>query len=82
MDNVISHNSALDWSTRLCDITPLDGFLWDYVKDQAYADNPKSIEALTINIQRLSNEIEPQFCKNVIENVDKRIDIYKNDRLS
>ncbi|KZC12785.1 hypothetical protein WN55_04308, partial [Dufourea novaeangliae] len=76
-DRIISHNSAVNWPPRLCDLTPLDYFSWGYVKDQVYANNPQSIEVLKTNIRRVIGEIKPQLWKNVIENFDKRIDVYK-----
>ncbi|KZC03798.1 hypothetical protein WN55_04255 [Dufourea novaeangliae] len=79
-DRIISRNFAVNWPPRSCDLMPLDYFLWGYVKDQVYADNPQSIEALKTNIRRVIGEIEPQLCKNVIENFDKRIDVCKHGR--
>ncbi|KZC04047.1 hypothetical protein WN55_03832, partial [Dufourea novaeangliae] len=79
-DRIISRNSAVNWPPRSCDLTPLDYFLWGYVKDQVNADNPQSIEALKTNIRRVIGEIEQQLCKNVIENFDKRIDVCKRGR--
>lgn len=79
-DRVISRNSAVNWPPRSCDLTPLDYFLWGYVKDQVYADNPQTIEALKANIERVIGEIEPQLCQNVIENFDERIDVCKRAR--
>ena len=31
------------WSPRSCDLTPLDYYLWDAVKDKCYADKPETI---------------------------------------
>ncbi|KZC03964.1 hypothetical protein WN55_01224 [Dufourea novaeangliae] len=79
-DRIISRNSAVNWPPRSCDLTPLDYFLRGYVKDQVYADNPQSIEALKINIRRVIGEIGSQLCKNVIENFDRRINVCKRGR--
>ena len=38
--SVISRNGDYDWPPRWCDLTPLDFFLWGYVKDKVYADAP------------------------------------------
>ena len=37
---VISRNGDYKWPPRSCDLTPLDFFLWGYVKDKVYADAP------------------------------------------
>ena len=49
-DRIIKRDFEVNWLPRSCDLTPLDYFLWDYVKDQVYADNPQFIEALRTNI--------------------------------
>ena len=37
---VISLNGDCNWPPRSCDLTPLDIFIWGYVKDKMYADAP------------------------------------------
>ena len=53
-------------------ITPLDFFLWGYVKDMVYADAPQSIQELKEKIRSVIDKIEPQMCKNVMGNFMKR----------
>ena len=36
---------------RSCDLTPLDYYLWDAVKDKCYAVKPKTIGALKDNMR-------------------------------
>ena len=45
-EQIISRFRPVDWPPRSCDITPLDFFLWGYVKYKVYADNSASIQAL------------------------------------
>ena len=40
---VISRNGDYNRPPRSCDLTPLDFFLWGYMKDKVYADAPQSI---------------------------------------
>ncbi|GFV25129.1 uncharacterized protein TNCV_591951 [Trichonephila clavipes] len=35
--------SPVNWPPRSCDLTPLDYFLWGYVKSLVYADKPKRL---------------------------------------
>jgi len=42
-----------NWPSRSCDLTPLDYFLWDYVKSQVYKNNPQSIPELKDEIIRV-----------------------------
>jgi hypothetical protein len=72
---VIARNGDVNWPPRSCDLTPLDYFLWGYVKSQVYKNNPQSIPELKDKIIRVIGEIEPQLCQNVIENFNKRVDI-------
>lgn len=70
---VISRRGDIDWPPRSCDLTPLDYFLWGYVKGKVYADDPQTIDQLKDNIRRVIGDIEPQLCDNVMENFTKRM---------
>ena len=48
-DKLISRNGPVNWPPRSCDLTPLDYFLWGYVKSLVYADKP-TIDALEASI--------------------------------
>ncbi|GFV11997.1 putative DD41D transposase [Trichonephila clavipes] len=39
-DRLISRFGPVNWPPRSCDLTPLDYFLWGYVKSLVYADRP------------------------------------------
>ncbi|GFU08102.1 putative transposable element [Trichonephila clavipes] len=39
-DRLISRFGPVNWPPRSCDLTPLDYFLWGYVKSWVYADKP------------------------------------------
>ncbi|GFV20180.1 transposase [Trichonephila clavipes] len=39
-DHLISRFGPVNWPPRSCDLTPLDYFLWGYVKSLVYADTP------------------------------------------
>ncbi|GFU32241.1 hypothetical protein TNCV_3834511 [Trichonephila clavipes] len=53
---------------RSCDLTPLDYFLWGYVKSLVYADKPQTLDHLEDNIRRVIADIRPQMLEKVIEN--------------
>ncbi|GFS65195.1 uncharacterized protein TNCV_2461 [Trichonephila clavipes] len=67
-DRIISRFGPVNWPPRSCDSTPLDYFLWDYVKSLVYADKPKMIEHLQDNIRRVIADIRPQMLEKIIEN--------------
>ncbi|GFV08608.1 hypothetical protein TNCV_4855881 [Trichonephila clavipes] len=53
---------------RSCDLTPLDYFLWNYVKSLVYANKPQTLDHLEDNIRRVIADIRPQMLEKVIEN--------------
>ncbi|GFY35132.1 transposable element Tc3 transposase [Trichonephila clavipes] len=67
-DRLISRFGPVNWPTRSCDLTPLDYFLWGYVKSLVYADKPQTLDHLEDNIRHVIAEIRPQMLEKVIEN--------------
>ncbi|GFU94011.1 uncharacterized protein TNCV_2391001 [Trichonephila clavipes] len=47
-DRLISRFGLVNWPPRSCDLTPLDYFLWGYVKSLVYADKPQTLDHLPI----------------------------------
>ncbi|GFV61609.1 uncharacterized protein TNCV_187671 [Trichonephila clavipes] len=46
-DHLISRFVPVNWPPRSCDfLTPLDYFLWGYVKSLVYADKPQTLDHL------------------------------------
>ncbi|GFX37275.1 uncharacterized protein TNCV_995501 [Trichonephila clavipes] len=52
-DRLISRFGPGNWPPRSCDLTPLDYFLWGYVKSLVYADKPQTLDHLEDNIRRV-----------------------------
>ncbi|GFV84000.1 DUF4817 domain-containing protein [Trichonephila clavipes] len=52
-NQLISHFGPANWPPRSCDLTPLDYFLWGYVKSLVYADKPQTLDHLEDNIRRV-----------------------------
>ncbi|GFU87858.1 uncharacterized protein TNCV_964141 [Trichonephila clavipes] len=65
---LISRFGPVNWPPRSCDLTPLDYFLWGYVKSLVYADKPQTLDRLEDNIRRVIADIRPQMLGKVIEN--------------
>lgn len=72
-DRIISIRGNVNWPPRSCDLTPLDFFLWGYLKEKVYSDNPQTILHLKENIIREIGQINPNVCRNVIQNFAKRM---------
>ncbi|GFV70325.1 DUF4817 domain-containing protein [Trichonephila clavipes] len=60
-DRLISRFGPVNWPPRSCDLTPLDYFLWGYVKSLVYADKPQTLDHLEANIRRVIADIRPQM---------------------
>ncbi|GFY34640.1 uncharacterized protein TNCV_1373311 [Trichonephila clavipes] len=73
-DRLISRFGPVNWPPRSCDLTPLDYFLWGYVKSLVYADKPQMLDHLEDNVRRVIADIRPQMLEKVIENWTSRLD--------
>ncbi|GFV85869.1 uncharacterized protein TNCV_1421741 [Trichonephila clavipes] len=60
-DRLISRFGPMNWPPRSCNLTPLDYFLWGYVKYLVYADKPQTLDHLEDNIRRVIVDIRPQM---------------------
>ena len=56
-EHLISLFATVNWPPKSCDITPLDYFLWGYVKSEVFRNKPATIDALEANITRVIREI-------------------------
>ncbi|GFY27659.1 transposable element Tcb2 transposase [Trichonephila clavipes] len=79
-DRLISRFEPVNWPPRSCDLTPLDCFLWGYVKSLVYADEPQTLDHLEDNIRRVIADIRPQMLEKVIENWTSRLDYIRASR--
>ncbi|GFX49530.1 uncharacterized protein TNCV_4901721 [Trichonephila clavipes] len=79
-DRLISRLGPVNWPPRSCDLTPLDYFLWGYVKSLVYADKPQTLDHLEDNIRRVIADIQPQLLEKVIENWTSRLDYMRPSR--
>ena len=65
---IIEHGSFKEWPPRLPDLTPLDFFLWGYLKEQAYATPPQTLQDLEWHI------MDYYCCANVSSLVLQRVE--------
>ncbi|GFY05660.1 DUF4817 domain-containing protein [Trichonephila clavipes] len=79
-DRLISRFGPVNWPPRSCDLTPLDYFLWGYVKSLVYADKPQMLDHLEYNIRHVIADIRPQMLEKVIENWTSRLDYIRASR--
>ncbi|GFV27311.1 uncharacterized protein TNCV_3795061 [Trichonephila clavipes] len=79
-DRLISRFGPVNWPPISCDLTPLDYFLWGYVKSLVYADKPQTLDHLEDNIRRVIADIRPQMLEKVIKNWTSRLDYIRASR--
>ncbi|GFU63084.1 transposable element Tc3 transposase [Trichonephila clavipes] len=79
-DRLISRFGPVNWPPRSCDLTPLDYFLWGYVKSLVYVDKPQTLDHLEDNICHVIADIRPQMLEKVIENWTSRLDYIRASR--
>ncbi|GFT89658.1 tc3a_0 protein [Trichonephila clavipes] len=79
-DRLILRFGPVNWPPRSCDLTPLDYFLWGYVKSLVYADKPQTLDHLEDNIRRVIADIRPEMLEKVIENWTSRLDYIRASR--
>ncbi|GFW74872.1 putative DD41D transposase [Trichonephila clavipes] len=79
-DRRISRFGPVNWPPRSCDLTPLDYFLWGYVKSLVYANKPQTLDHLEDNIRRVIAVIRLQMLEKVIENWTSRLDYIRASR--
>ncbi|GFX94861.1 putative LOC100569746 [Trichonephila clavipes] len=79
-DHLTSRFGPVNWPPRSFDLTPLDYFLWGYVKSLVYADKPQTLDHLEDNIRRVIADIRPQMLEKVIENWMSRLDYIRASR--
>ena len=73
-EHVISRNGLVEWPPRLCDLTPLNFFLWGHIKSLVYVNKPATLDDLKDNIQREIANVPVAMCARVVENWVQRID--------
>ncbi|GFV03317.1 putative transposase [Trichonephila clavipes] len=79
-DRLISRFGPMNWPPKSFDLTPLDYFLWCYVKSLVYADKPQTLDHLEDNIRRVIADIRPQMLEKVFENWTSRLDYIRASR--
>lgn len=67
------YSNFQEWPPRSPDLTPLDFFLWGYLKDQVYQTLPHNRDDLINRIQTASLQISPEMLRGVRESFVRRV---------
>ncbi|GBN36143.1 hypothetical protein AVEN_260616-1 [Araneus ventricosus] len=68
----IGRSAIMAWTSRSPDITPLDFYLWGYVKQHVYSERINDINHLK---QRITHSVTPDVLTRVWEELDYRLDV-------
>ena len=79
-EHFISCSGPVNLRPRSCDLTPLNYFLWIYVKAHIYTGKPVSIDALEDNIEAFIHKIPVEMLERVCRNWTKRRDHLRRSR--
>lgn len=74
-DQIISRKTEHEWPPHSPDLTPLDFFLWGYLKSKVYQGDPQNLGQLKHAIRREVRRISSDTCAKVIEEVEKRANL-------
>jgi hypothetical protein len=71
----VGRNGRIRWPPHSPDITPLDFFLWDYVKDIVYKIPVTSLDELKLRLVAVIKTVTPQLLENTWTETEYRLDI-------
>ena len=73
----IGRNGPTPWPPRSPDITPLDFFLWGYVKDRVYRTPVRDVETLQSRIIEVLATVNEEMLENTWREIEYRLDILR-----
>lgn len=69
----IGRRGPIEWPARSPDLTPMDFFLWGYLKSKVYKDKPQNLEDLKFKIRYEIRHINENTINNVLEGFLSRL---------
>ena len=75
----IGRGGPVEWPPRSPDLSPLDFFLWGYLKRKVYSNRPVTIEDLKRNITEECRQISPETLEKVMANNYRRMLLCKQN---
>lgn len=71
----IGRRGTIFWPARSPDVTPLDFFLWGYIKNVVYAEDCQNIKSMKRKIEVAFSTITPQMLQNVRRSLNRRTEL-------
>ncbi|GBN50055.1 hypothetical protein AVEN_256379-1 [Araneus ventricosus] len=72
----LSGDAVMAWPPRFPYITPLDFYLWGYVKQHVYSERINDINPLKQRITDFIHSVRPDLLTHVWEERDYRLDVF------
>jgi hypothetical protein len=69
----MGHGGPVAWPPRSPDLTPLDFFLWGYIKEKVYVTPPQNVQDLDQRIRLAFAEIPEEMLANTRDNLLGRV---------
>lgn len=69
----IGRRGVIEWPARSPDLTPMDFFLWGYLKSKVYYTEPSTVDVLKHRIRNVCANIGPQMLNNVRTEFQNRL---------
>lgn len=69
----IGRRGAIEWPARSPDLTPLDYFLWGYLKSKVYTTKPQNLIELRQRITHEAQQIPGEMIQNVVQHYYYRL---------
>jgi hypothetical protein len=73
-DRWIGRRGPIEWPPRSPDLTPCDFFLWGWLKERVYRDQPASVSQLREKIQAACAQLSKDMCSEVCRSVPHRFE--------
>ena len=73
----IGRDGPIPWPSRSPDITPLDFFLWGYVKDIVYKTKVRDIDDLKQRISNAMTTIDEAMLQRTWQEIEYRLDVLR-----
>ena len=72
---LIGRRLGVQWAPHSPDLSPLDFFLWGYVKSRAYVSKPQTIADLKAAIAQVIGGITTDQCRRTVDHFRHRIQV-------
>lgn len=73
----IGKNGGIEWPANSPDLTPLDAFLWGYLKADVYKERSRTLEDLKIRITNAINTLNQEKSHFIVNSINKLDDDYR-----